>query len=199
VAFTFTGTGAIPATVQVYTRPTAGVVVGSIAASAITATAIASDAITAAKIADGAIDAATFAAGAITATVIATDAIDNDALAANAVTEIQSGLATSAALDTVDNFLDTEVAAILAAVDTEVAAILALLDDARSEPGQGAPAVNPDAVTKLDYLYKWARNKKDNNGTETKFYADDGTTVDQKQSTAESGGTVTVGEMATGA
>jgi hypothetical protein len=35
-------------------------------------------------------------AGAITAAAIATDAIDNDALAANAVTEIQSGLATVA-------------------------------------------------------------------------------------------------------
>lgn len=40
----------------------------------------------------------TLANGAITAAVIATDAIDADALAANAVTEIQSGLATLAAL-----------------------------------------------------------------------------------------------------
>ena len=93
------------------------------AAGAITATAIAdgaidaatfaAGAITATVIADGAIDAATFAAGAINAAAIATDAIDADALAADAVTEIQSGLATAAALDTVDNFLDTEVAAIL--------------------------------------------------------------------------------------
>jgi hypothetical protein len=103
------------------------------------------------------------------------------------------------ALVVVDDFLDTEVAAILAATDTEVAATLALLDDARTEPGQGAPPVNPDAVTKLDYLYKWARNKKENDGTQNLYYADDGTTVDQKQSTSESGGTVTVGEMATGA
>ena len=35
-----------------------------------------------------------------------------------------ASIATAAALDTVDNFLDTEIAAILAAVDTEVAAIL---------------------------------------------------------------------------
>lgn len=67
-------------------------------------------------------------AGLITAAAIATGAIDADAIAADAVTEIQSGLATSAALDTVDNFLDTEVAAILAAVDTEVAAIKAVTD-----------------------------------------------------------------------
>jgi len=81
---------------------------------AITAGAIAADAITAAKIADGAIDAATFATGAITAGAIAADAIGASELAADAVTEIQNGLATAAALDAVDNFIDTEIAAIIA-------------------------------------------------------------------------------------
>ena len=54
------------------------------------------------------------AAGVITAAAIATNAMDADALAADAVTEIQSGLATAAALTTIDDFLDTEIAAILA-------------------------------------------------------------------------------------
>lgn len=154
--------------------------------------------LTAVSIGTGGIASTAFAAGAIDAAAIAADAIGSSELAASAVTEIQSGLATAAALDTVDNFLDTEVAAILAAVDTEVAAILALLDDARGEPGQGAPPVNPDAMTKLDYIYKSWRNKKDNDGSETKLYADDATTVDHKQATTESGGTVTKGEWATG-
>ena len=52
--------------------------------------------------------------GLITAAAIATGAIDADAIATDAVTEIQSGLATAAALATVDDFLDTEIAAILA-------------------------------------------------------------------------------------
>jgi len=95
--------------------------------------------------------------------------------------------ASQASLDTLDNF-----------VDTEVAAILALLDDARSEPGQGAPPVNPDLATKVDYLYKWTRNKKDNDGAQTQFYADDGTTVDHKQPTTEVAGTVTKGEIVAG-
>jgi hypothetical protein len=34
------------------------------------------------------------------------------------------------------------------------AATLAMLDDARGEPSQGAPPVNPDMATKVDYLYK---------------------------------------------
>lgn len=75
--------------------------VGAMASGVLTATAIAADAITAAKIADGAIDAATFAAGAIDAAAIAADAIGSSELAASAVTEIQTGLATAAALATV--------------------------------------------------------------------------------------------------
>ena len=83
-------------------------------------------------------------------------------------------------------------------IDTVVDAILVMLDDARGEPTQGAPPVNPDAMTKIDYLYKLFRNKKDNDGSTTKFYADDGTTVDHKQTTDVSGGIVTKGEIETG-
>jgi hypothetical protein len=46
------------------------------------------------------------AAGGITAASIATDAIDSDALAASAITEIQSGLATSASITSVDGKID---------------------------------------------------------------------------------------------
>lgn len=59
---------------------------------------------------------------------LAANVITAAATAADFTTEIQSGLATAAALATVDDFLDTEVAAILAAVDTEVAAIKAKTD-----------------------------------------------------------------------
>jgi hypothetical protein len=44
--------------------------------------------------------------GLITAAAIATDAIDGDAIAASAVTEMQSGLATAAALATVNAYVD---------------------------------------------------------------------------------------------
>lgn len=59
-------------------------------------------------------DVGAMQAGVVTAAAIATDAIDSDAIAASAVTEIQSGLATQASVDTIDDFLDTEIAAILA-------------------------------------------------------------------------------------
>jgi hypothetical protein len=78
----------------------------------------------------GRIDASVgaMAANVVTAAAIAADAITAAKLAADAITEIQSGLATAAALGTVDDFLDTEVASILAAVDTEIAAIKAKTD-----------------------------------------------------------------------
>lgn len=60
------------------------------------------------------------ASGAITATSIATDAIGSDEISAAAVTKIQAGLATAAALTTVDDFLDTEIAAIKAVTDQMV-------------------------------------------------------------------------------
>jgi hypothetical protein len=78
---------------EVNTTHAAGTAWGS---GAITAASIAADAITAAKIADGAIDAGAFAADAITAAK----------LAADVTTELQSGLATAAALATVDTVVD---------------------------------------------------------------------------------------------
>jgi hypothetical protein len=81
----------------------------------------------------------------------------------------------------------------------DLASILALLDDARTEPGQGAPPVNPDAVTKLDYLYKFMRNKVLTSATEIKVYDDAGTTIDQKSTISDDGTDFTRGEFGTGA
>ena len=70
----------------------------------------------------------------VNAVSLSIDAITAASVKADAVTKIQNGLATSAALDAVDNFIDTEVAAILAAVDTEVAAIKAKTDNLPATP-----------------------------------------------------------------
>jgi hypothetical protein len=118
-------------TITTATNVTNAVTVGIINANVITATSIAADAITDAKVAsDVTISAVTGSVGsvttavtvgtinanvitatsiandAITAAKIATDAIDGDALAASAITEIQSGLATSSSLTTTDGKVD---------------------------------------------------------------------------------------------
>jgi hypothetical protein len=166
------------------------------AAGAITAAAIAdgaidaAGAITAAAIADGAIDAATFAAGAITAAAIATDAIDNDAIAANAVTEIQSGLATSASISALNN---------LSAAQVNAEVVDALATDTYAEPGQGSPAATTTLSAKINYLYKAWRNKSTATSSEYALYADDGTTKDHEATLADDGTTFTRGEISTGA
>jgi hypothetical protein len=117
------------------------------------------------------------AAGAITAAVIATDAIDGDAIAASAVSEITSGLSTldavgvraavglaSANLDTqltaIDDYLDTEVAAIKAKTDNLPASFpanfSAMLIDAGGNVAADVQEINGDA-TSADNLAKTTR------------------------------------------
>ncbi len=116
-----------------------------ITAGLITAAAIATDAIDADAIADNAINAGAIATGAITAAKFAAGAIDAAAIATDAVAEIQSGLATAAALATVDGIVDdilvdtgTTLPATLSTIagylDTEIAAIKAKTDNLPAAP-----------------------------------------------------------------
>lgn len=92
------------------------------------------------SIASGGIAATSFAAGAIDASAIAADAIGSSELASSAVTEIQSGLSTldAAGIRTAVGLatanLDTQLGAIDDFVDTEVAAIKAKTDNLPTDP-----------------------------------------------------------------
>lgn len=77
-------------------------------------------------------------------------------------------------------------------------AILSLLDDPRGEPGQGTPPVNPDMATKMDYIFKFLRNKLTQTSTTLSIFADDGSTVDHKSTVSDDGTTYTRGEFASG-
>lgn len=84
--------------------------------------------------------------GAVNAAVVATNAIDADALATDAVTELQTGLATAAALSAVAAYVDTEVAAILEDTGTTIPAQIAALNNL------SAAQVNAEVDTALaDY------------------------------------------------
>lgn len=78
----------------------------------------------------------------ITANGIAADAIGSSELAASAVTEIQSGLATAAALTVVDDFLDTEIADIQSRLP-------AALVSGRMDASVGAMAANVLTATAI--------------------------------------------------
>jgi len=83
-------------------------------------------------------------------------------------------------------------------LDLILDSILAALDDPRGEPGAGAPPVNPDAMTKLDYLYKAWRNKKEQTSSAFSLYDDAGTTVDHQATVSDDGTTATFGEVGAG-
>jgi len=127
------------------------VAVVEMATDVLTAAAVKADAVT--KIQSGLATPTNITAGTITTVTnltnlptMPTDWLTAAGLKADAVTEIQSGLATAAALDAVDNFIDTEVAAILAAVDTEVAAIKAKTDNLPASPAAVGSAMTLTAA-----------------------------------------------------
>lgn len=76
--------------------------------------------------------------------------------------------------------------------------ILSMLDDVRGEPAQGAPPVNPDMATKVDYLYKAWRNRQTQSASQYSLYADNATTVDHKATFTDDGTTADRGELASG-
>jgi len=82
--------------------------------------------------------------------------------------------------------------------DTKLTSILSLLDDARGEPGDVAPPVNPDLATKIDYLYKFLRNKIETTATRIHVYDDAGTNKDQSSVISDDGTTFTRGEFGAG-
>jgi hypothetical protein len=86
----------------------------------------------------------------------------------------------------------------LSAADVNAEVVDVLSTDTQTLPGQTAPPAAPTLVQAITWLYKFLRNKKDNDGSTTQLYDDAGTTVDAKQTTSESGGTVTVAEIVTG-
>lgn len=92
----------------------------------------------------------------------------------------------------------TSIPATLTTIDAVVDSILAMLDDPRAEPGQGAPAVNADLATKIDYLYKAFRNKSTQTATTHSIFNDAGDTVDHKSTDSDDTTTATKGEIVSG-
>jgi len=111
-----------------------------------------------------------------------------------AVTDVQTQVGTAGAgLTDLGGMSTAMKAEVNAEVDT------ALGTTTYAEPGQGIPAATATLAAKINYLYKFWRNKKDNDGAQTTLYADDAVTSDQVQATSIGSGTVTIGEWVSGA
>jgi hypothetical protein len=150
---------------------------------------------------------------------VAADGITDSSIAASALAELRTyllGLDVALSMDAsgrvriVDGTgageIDTTAGGVLvsalaaqAKADVNAEVLDVLNTDTFAEPGQGAPGATISLAAKIGYLYTSWRNKKDNNGTETKLYDDVGTTVLMKQATTVAGGTVTKAEWITGA
>lgn len=109
--------------------------------------------------------------------------------------ELTSGLASA------DDATLTAIAALnnLSAAQVNAQVVDALATDTYAEPSQGAPGATISLSAKIAWLYASWRNKKDNDGTTTNLYADNGSTILAKQGTSLSGGTVEKAEWITGA
>jgi hypothetical protein len=127
------------------------------------------------------------------------DSINQRVVAIDDLTQASGSGDLAAILTDTGTTLPATLVTISGYLDTEIAAILALLDDARAEPSQGAPPVNPDVVTKIDYLYKAWRNRHTQSATEYALYADNATTKDHEAVVSDNGTIVDRGEVGTGA
>lgn len=83
-----------------------------------------------------------------------------------------------------------------AEVNAEVLDVLNV--DTFGEPSQGAPPATASIFAKINYVYKFLRNKITNDGTNVEVYNDAGDTVDHKAPVSEAAGTVTRGEFISG-
>jgi len=86
------------------------------------------------------------------------------------------------------------------ATQTQIDTIESLLDDARGEPGDIAPPVNPDLATKIDYLYKFMRNKIETVASTGRIhvYSDSGLNKDHSSVISDDGDIFTRGEFGVG-
>ena len=125
-----------------------------------------------------------------------------------------------AVLTTISGFIDTEIASLLTLLDTEIGAILTdtnelqtdwvnggrldllidaikavtdLLTAAHAEPA-GVPAANATPLAKLAFLFKWARNRMDDDGTKRAYYDDSGV-IDAEKDLSDNGTTYSESEM----
>ena len=98
------------------------------------------------------------------------------------------------------NAVQSDIAALndISAASVNAEVVDALNTDTYAEPGQGVPAATTSLAAKINYLYKFLRNKKTQTATDLKVFDDAGTTVDHKSTVSDNGTTFTKGEIVSG-
>lgn len=148
----------------------------------------------------GTIAAVSGAVGSVTGSVgsvVATTSADVKLWLASTPNNLISGRvdANAAAVTTTANVTNIAAAA-LAQINGEVVDTLNV--DTYAEPGQAAPPATATLVQRLQYLYKFMRNRVVTTTVQISVYGDDATTVDQKSAVSDNGTTADKGEFTTG-
>lgn len=76
--------------------------------------------------------------------------------------------------------------------------LITQIDTPTSEPGQMAPPLSAKMALKIDFLYKYARNRSTSTATGINIYADNTSTVDQKLTHSDDGSTYDRSEVLSG-
>lgn len=221
IAFTFSGTGAIPATVQVFTRagdaytrlgaPAGASVSADIAAieaqtddigvAGAGLTAVAWNAAWDAEVQSEVADALNAYDPPTNAEMEARTLVAASYATATAVDDLPTNAELATALGTADDAVLAAVAALnnLSAADVNAEVVDALNTDTYAEPGQGAPGATITLAAKIGYLYKAFRNRCTQTASEYALYADDGVTKDHEAAVSDDGTTLVRSEVTTGA
>lgn len=121
------------------------------------------------------------------------------ALALSVWDVLESAIVTASSIGLkVKNNLDAAITtrATPAQVNTEVVDVINT--DATGEPGQAAPPASTGLRTKIDWLYKVFRNKKEQTTTEWRLYNDAGTIIDSKAGVSDAASIATKDEVISG-
>jgi ethanolamine utilization protein EutA (predicted chaperonin) len=133
---------------------------------------------------------------------ITADWITAAGIAADAITEIQSGLATASSLATVAGYLDTEIQQILtniaalnnlSAAQVNAQLLDVLTTDTFAELG-AVPAATSSLKDKLTYIFMWMRNKSTQTATTRLLRNDADSATVATETVSDDGTTYTKGE-----
>ena len=70
--------------------------------------------------------------------------------------------------------------------------------DTHAEPAQGAPGATISTGAKIDWLYKFMRNRNTQTATQHNIYNDDASTIDHKRTVSDNGTTADMTEVVSG-
>jgi mRNA-degrading endonuclease toxin of MazEF toxin-antitoxin module len=208
IAFNFTGTGAVPQTVNILTDGAApDVNITKIGGTTQTARDLGASVLLSPGTGTGELDITSGVVKANLVQILATALTETAGQIAAAFKQFFDVASPTGTMKAITNVVTTTnltnaptagdlTAAMKASVNAEMVDTLNV--DTYAEPGQEAPPATTTLVKKIGHLYKAFRNKITQTTSQLSIYNDTGSTIDQKASVSDSGGTLSRDEIVSG-